>query len=47
MSEMPDKLTIAQADGYAVTIIGTNDAGRFEEAWKVLGEMLEWQEEVL
>ena len=36
-------LTAEQADGYAITIIELSDAGRFEEAWDVLGEMLEWQ----
>jgi hypothetical protein len=37
-------LTYDQADEYARAIIANNDAGRFEEAWDVLGEMLEWQE---
>jgi hypothetical protein len=36
-------LTAKQADEYAANLIAANDAGRFEEAWDVLGEMLEWQ----
>jgi len=38
------RLTAEQARGYAESIIATNDAGRFEDAWAVLGEMLEWQD---
>jgi hypothetical protein len=36
-------LTADQADESAQAIIDLNDAGQFEEAWDVLGEMLEWQ----
>ena len=40
-------LSAEQAFDYAKEIIDANDEGQFEEAWEILGEMLEWQEEVL
>ena len=38
------RLTTEQSNEYADAIIAANDAGRFEEAWELLGEVLEWQD---